>query len=275
MTTSPNTRRQPADIDAELALTYSMMAQARETISRANRVLDDNSGYVSESRKADALERINEAELELASLREDAAPLEAEYAERRWSRFYLVTNGNGHVHRSMACSTCFPTTTFHWVTDLSGATDSEAIEEYGEKMCTTCYPDAPADPRHRAPGRRDREALDAKAAEKAAKLNAKLEKAILPDGSPLRLQGLASDPSTLVAAQRTLASELGSLLWYGETHPSAADWKANVDTLVLAIAAKTGQDAAQLLADAQAKAEKKHAKDTREAEAHAKRMGWA
>jgi hypothetical protein len=62
-----------------------------------------------------------------------------------WSRFFLVTNTNGHIHRSMSCSTCFYSTQFSWLTELSGLTEAEAVAEYGEILCTVCFPSAPVE----------------------------------------------------------------------------------------------------------------------------------
>lgn len=47
----------------------------------------------------------------------------------------------GHIHSSMACSTCYPTRAeFGWLTDLSGADEAEIIEHAKEVACTVCYP---------------------------------------------------------------------------------------------------------------------------------------
>lgn len=64
-----------------------------------------------------------------------------------WPRFFLVTSSAGHVHRSMHCSTCNPTTTYAPVVSLSGSTDADAVAELGETLCTVCFPDAPVDGR--------------------------------------------------------------------------------------------------------------------------------
>jgi hypothetical protein len=75
----------------------------------------------------------------------DMEPLDQEFARRGgWNRAYLVvTNGSGHVHRSMNCSTCYPTTQYHWMTDYSDHTEAEIVEAAGERACTVCYPSAP------------------------------------------------------------------------------------------------------------------------------------
>lgn len=62
-----------------------------------------------------------------------------------WSRYYLVTNVNGHIHSSTRCSTCTYTTRFAWLTALSGATEAEAVEAEGGRLCTVCFPTAPVE----------------------------------------------------------------------------------------------------------------------------------
>lgn len=68
---------------------------------------------------------------------------EHERAYTGWQRYVLVTSSAGHVHRSMHCSTCTPTTTYAPVVALSGRTDSEAVAMLGEHLCSVCFPDAP------------------------------------------------------------------------------------------------------------------------------------
>jgi hypothetical protein len=63
-----------------------------------------------------------------------------------WSRFFVVTSSNGHIHSSMHCQTCRPTTTFGWLPSLSDKSEAEAIEHFGpaaESLCSVCFPDAP------------------------------------------------------------------------------------------------------------------------------------
>lgn len=191
------------------------------------------------------------------------AAMERIYDEAPWARFWLVPGG--HLHSSMDCSTCNHDgnqTSFTLCADLSGATEEAAVEEYGSTLCTVCYPTAPVDWTDGSRmGRVEREARDSKAAEKAAKRAAMLEKALLPDGSELHLQGY-DRPKTLIAGQRALSSALQSLAMYG-THPSENTWRADARTLAEAIAAKTGEDVGSVLMAAAAKAATK-----------ARREGW-
>ena len=62
-----------------------------------------------------------------------------------WSRFFLVTQANGHIHNSMGCSTCYPTTQFSWLPTLSGLTEADAVAEHGPRLCSVCFPSAPVE----------------------------------------------------------------------------------------------------------------------------------
>lgn len=117
----------------------------------------------------------------------------AEWVRRgRWSRFYMVTNTNGHLHKTMnprECSSLFETTRFAFMYELSGQSDAEVVELAGSSACTLCFPDAPVDVLRRAsrleaPERKAaREERERLRAEKQAKTDAK---AITnPDGSEL------------------------------------------------------------------------------------------
>jgi 8-oxo-dGTP pyrophosphatase MutT (NUDIX family)/GNAT superfamily N-acetyltransferase len=60
-----------------------------------------------------------------------------------WSRFFLVPDG--HIHSSMGCHSCRPTTKFAWLPHLSGKSEGEAVEQHGPHLCTHCYPSAPTE----------------------------------------------------------------------------------------------------------------------------------
>jgi hypothetical protein len=80
---------------------------------------------------------------ELASLIEQRNELEATYTG--WSRFFLVTSSAGHVHSSMSCSTCRPTTTYGWLPELSDTNEADAVDELGPTLCSVCFPSAPTE----------------------------------------------------------------------------------------------------------------------------------
>lgn len=100
---------------------------------------------------AEFLDRYDQAVALTAAIEAQAAPLNAEYARRPWSRFFLVQQHNGHIHGSKSCSTCNngrQATSFAWNPHLSGLTQDEAISQLGRwasSLCTVCFPDAPVE----------------------------------------------------------------------------------------------------------------------------------
>lgn len=91
-----------------------------------------------------AVDAADQAIALLASIRTEEATLNAEYARRPWTRFLRVTSSaGGHVHSSMHCSTCRPTTTYGWHPELSGKTEADAVAVLGPELCSVCYPSAP------------------------------------------------------------------------------------------------------------------------------------
>jgi hypothetical protein len=67
-----------------------------------------------------------------------------------WSRYFLVTSSNGHIHQSTSCHTCNKgknATTFALVYHLSGEAADRAVEVFGPALCSACYPQAPVESR--------------------------------------------------------------------------------------------------------------------------------
>ncbi len=80
---------------------------------------------------------------EIAGLGREIDELEAEFCRRPWSRFFLVTSSVGHIHSSMCCHTCRPTTEYGWRPDLSGKSEAEAVDKLGPALCSVCFQSAP------------------------------------------------------------------------------------------------------------------------------------
>jgi hypothetical protein len=111
-----------------------------------------------------------------AQLQEQIDAGTAEYIRRgRWTRYYHVTNQNGHIHNSLHCSSCFPDTMYSWRTDLSGLSEEEVVEREAHNACSVCMPIAPAEQKA-ARERYNKAQRDAKAAERQAKKDAKAAK---------------------------------------------------------------------------------------------------
>jgi len=137
-----------------------------------------------------------------------ALELEKNWADNGfWSRAFIVINHNGHIHKSMKCSTCFITTKFDFLPNYSGSDEMDIIKAAGEMACTVCYPHAPAwilnQPctivsEHRLYDERKEKEM---AEKKAEKINKNILKNSTVDGSPLEI-----DDHTIVA-EKTAISE--------------------------------------------------------------------
>jgi hypothetical protein len=104
--------------------------------------------YIGMGRTADSVvKRYDEAAAALAANLDQQAPLEAEWARRPWTRFYVVQGG--HIHKSRYCSTCNRgqyRTSFGWMPDMSGMDETEALTMLAQRahvLCTVCFPNAP------------------------------------------------------------------------------------------------------------------------------------
>jgi len=93
------------------------------------------------SRVRDLLAEREELRAKIEDLAARTAKLDELYTG--WSRFYVV--GGGHIHSTMECSTCYPTTLFGWLPELSGHEEREAVAACGPMLCSVCFPTAPVD----------------------------------------------------------------------------------------------------------------------------------
>ena len=146
--------------------------------------------------------------------------LDAIYDQDPWTRAFLVVNNNGHVHSSLNCSTCFPTTRYQWLIQYSNDDENTIVEDAGQDACTICYPSAPAEVLNR-PSRivtADKVAKaeakayrDAKKAEKIAK-----EKANAPTKSGEFLYFKNGKYTEVIKTERSAVTEWFNLQWNRE-----------------------------------------------------------
>lgn len=144
----------PAQIDTELARLWEAAAKLRLNL-RNNEKLAERAADYAEAHGAE-MARLRfgdldaehaEIEGKLSANRAEAEPFENEFTERGgWRRYFLVQNAGGHVHREMHCSTCYPTTVYGWLPELSDCDEAQMVAEYGATACTVCFPDAPTMP---------------------------------------------------------------------------------------------------------------------------------
>jgi len=199
----------PVDIDTRLAELYEEHSRIlaplgwREDDAEKKRAAVEKAEAEGERYEGqlDYLEQVaDEADRKVAEIwaaadakKREAAPYEAEFTARGgWTRAFLTTGTNGHVHSSMDCSTCNregKVTRFAWMTDYSGADEQTIVEDAAERACTTCYPSAPVDVLSRPTKmftpdeKRKQEEREAREAAKVERERKKIENALTPDGS--------------------------------------------------------------------------------------------
>ena len=264
ITTTLLTERTPIEIDTELAEIYGRLQpalvrleSAREDYRRA-RSGSTRYHYTEHDIEVRA-EYVARAQEVVIAIRAEADPFEAEYDRRGgWTRAFKVINNGGHIHRSRACTTCFPTTWFGWLPQVSGLPEAQIVGLAGVEACSVCYPSAPVETRNR-PGRlftadelTKQQEREARAAAKVAREAARLEKALLPDGSEFRFRtndryGWPERVRTLVAAKMALTS--------GAEFDRLGD--ADYPALIAAIAAKEGKTPEQVIEEARKRAAKR------------------
>jgi hypothetical protein len=206
-------------------------------------------------------------------------PREAQYNDRRWTRYYLVDNAGGHVHPDQSCSTCFPTTKYAWLVEQSGMSAEDLVKMAGEDACTVCFDWAPVSvlqqkSRLEAPERK--KARLEREAKKAARDAAKAAKAITtPDGGALKVftghyperqvvrQGVVVKVHPAHDAYDTLQTLHAARGWLtdyyywnkGGAHPSYRP--ESLDDVLKAVAHKEGKDVETVRAEAKKRASRR------------------
>lgn len=172
----------------------------------------------------------------------DTEPLDDEWHRRgRWSRAYLVDNSNGHVHKNMHCSSCYPTTRYHWLVELADQSEDEIVDQAGERACTVCYPSAPVESLNK-PTRtftpteiekqKARDEKEAKRAEKAA------QAVVVTGYYSWQRQPYTHTFKTERAALLALQSLYNDLCYYGPTHMTADRWTNDAAAIQFALREK-------------------------------------
>lgn len=136
-------------------------------------------------RAQDAIDELEAARTALAAKKAEIEQTNKLYTG--WSRFFVVTSSQGHIHSSMHCTSCYDTTTYGWLPQLSGKDEADAVENCGPALCSVCFPSAPVahqggkistdDAQRLASGATMAELKAEREAVKQAKLDAKAEKA--------------------------------------------------------------------------------------------------
>ena len=247
------------------------MLSDQEAIDKANQIAASDTTYIGRQAQ-DALDRGQQAGTELDQAKAAKALADKWEDNGRWPRYAVVPGG--HIHKQMGCFTLRWDTDVRWAYQVSGDTVEDAIAEYGEALCSHCYPDAPVaktlgkiatDPNgHPISRAQAQAALAAKAAEKAAKLAAKQAKQVFVPGTKDLILGPDNDE---IKSEVTLNREIVDALskrpegrhWAASKHnhrtgetkidptyPTYGEW---IEYAIDALAAKHGKDAAEIRAE--------------------------
>lgn len=248
----------PTDVDTYLSALYSLTLREQIAQDRAAAIIDriyrqtgskNAPTHRDQSSIDSATATINRAVANLAAINAAASPAEDRFDREQWTRAFLVNNSTGHVHKHMQCSTCFLTTEYSWLPELSGSDENTIVTLAGERACTVCYPTAPAEvlntpTRLFTPSEKDAQQRREERAEKKVAADAK--KLIDPRTGDL----LHFDHETFKTergAELAVIRELKALGWYG-THPDATSWIALANLVSYAKSIKHDSDPAAELA---------------------------
>jgi hypothetical protein len=109
----------------------------------------DEYDYQARCRPSEALARLAQLAEHAASLRDAISKMERVYRENPWTRWYPCLNRDGHIHSDdRACPTLHRDgnmTDMGWETSLSGQPVAVVIEALGPRLCSVCFPGAPAE----------------------------------------------------------------------------------------------------------------------------------
>lgn len=186
-----------------------------------------------------------------------------------WTRAFLaVGNGMLHVHSSMDCSSCnkgLEPTRFDWRTEFSGKQETDVVEAAGERACTVCYPTAPVAIRNRPTTIFSPAEIEAQKAreERAEKAAAKKALEVTVEGMGQNYRDGIHRPKTYKterAVELEISSALTSLAVWGETHPTAPQWRTNVQNCAQALADRRGTTVEAIVEPIKARVAKKVAK---------------
>jgi hypothetical protein len=190
-----NWKVDPVELDNKISQAYEELWAKRTKVEMLAGDVKNFQGYVDKGQAyaVSLLEGLKKkleiAQEEKRAVQQVVNDLNAQY--EGWNRCFWVQNSNGHIHKSMECATCYPSTRYAWLPDWSDRDEMEIIKAAGEKACSVCYPNAPSEylarksvlePREVIEAREERLRVKQEKAQKAEKAGIKN-----PDGSQLRV----------------------------------------------------------------------------------------
>jgi hypothetical protein len=157
----PLSEQTPQQIDEQLYPLWIEAARYTEFLNHTNKYLKRDeekqaAGKFMLQRSIDeARERVAAYQAKLDEIKVQIEPFDTEYDDRGgWTRYLLVTNRGGHLHRMAAdgyryvCHTLRPgRTRVFLLAESSGMANAEVVERYSFTACSKCFPEAPVEPR--------------------------------------------------------------------------------------------------------------------------------
>ena len=207
------TKQFAVEIDTELSNLYNDEWTIKEKILGYQDSLEfyvKNPKYASDN-VAHYEKQIEILKQKLVPIKKRQRELNEIYSQDPWTRAYLVVSSDGHVHKDMYCSTCFPQTRYAWLVQYSSDDEQTIVEDAGQDACTVCYPSAPAEVLNR-PSRivtADKIAKEKARLEREAKKQAKIakEKANAPTASGEFLYFKRGKYTEVIKTERSAVSE--------------------------------------------------------------------
>lgn len=179
----------------------------------------------------------------LEEKRVEIQPFTQRFNEEQWTRAFLVVNANGHVHKDMNCSSCFPSTRYEWKYELSGKNEEEIIALAGERACTLCYPQAPVEVLKKPTSiyGKNEQTPEEKEAKKRAQ-QAKKFTLTNPETNEEIKGEYGNRFKTKRGAELEALSHGKFLFLYGLEHPSSDKWIQTMKDISTGLAALEGRD---------------------------------
>ena len=211
------TKKFAVQVDTELAALHNKRYAIIEKIESYKDMVKWYAKRSDERYVAEYKKKIEQAHEELKPVQTRISELNAIFNQDPWTRAFLVINSNGHVHSSMDCNTCFPTTRYQWLIQYSNDDEKTIVEDAGQDACTICYPSAPAEVLNR-PSRIVTEDKIAKAKAKAEREEKKAariakEKANAPTKSGEFLYFKDGKYTQVIKTERSAVSEWFNQYW--------------------------------------------------------------
>ena len=234
------TKQFAVEIDTELSNLYNDEWAIKEKILGYQ---DSLEFYVKNPRYAS--DNVEHYQKQIEILKQKLVPIKKRqkelneiYNQDPWTRAYLVVSSDGHVHKDMYCSTCFPQTRYQWLVQYSNDDEKTIVEDAGQDACTICYPSAPAEVLNR-PSRivtADKLAKAKAKAERDAKREARIakEKANAPTKSGEFLYFKEGRYTHVIKTERTAVSEwLNNQYWIlNSSNPESKEHKMQINEII-------------------------------------------